>query len=73
MGRSKLAKMTGVSERELTILERTKGGGVVPENTLFRLAEALNIPAPILTGDLDLDASDLGPVSPTSCTSGCCG
>ena len=69
IGRPKLAKMSGLSERQLARLETTKGLGL-PDDFLIRLADALHITPLALTGELDLIDEDLTPSS--TCTKGCC-
>jgi transcriptional regulator with XRE-family HTH domain len=77
LGRSKLAKLIGLTERQLTRLETASAGASVPEATMNRLAAALAIPALALTGDLPLIAEDLQPVQslqpiePAGHSSGC--
>ncbi|WP_270727177.1 helix-turn-helix domain-containing protein [Shimia sp. Alg240-R146] len=70
LGRSKLAKMGGITERQLTKLETSKAASL-PEPAASRLAAALQIPTQALTGELPLIEDDLQPKS--TCTSGCCG
>ncbi|MCF2904073.1 helix-turn-helix domain-containing protein [Octadecabacter sp. CECT 8868] len=70
IGRPKLAKLSGLTERQLAKLE-TKGAAV-PEPVLSNLAEALHITPLALTGALPLIDEDLQPAAST-CTSGCCG
>ena len=69
IGRPKLAKMSGLSERQLSRLETTQGLGL-PDAFLVRLADALHITPLALTGELDLIDADLTPSS--TCTKGCC-
>ena len=73
IGRPKLAKLVGVTERELAKMEQSTSGAIIEEDALFRFADALGVPAPILTGDLALEDSDLQPRKVSTCTSGCCG
>ena len=74
IGRPKLAKLAGLTERQIARLE---GAGSTPANlpndTVARIATVLKVPAETLTGQLDLMDSDLVPASETKCTSGCCG
>lgn len=72
IGRPKLAKMAGLTERQLTKLETAKAP-VLDVVVLDRLSDALQVPAPTLTGDLALIEDDLQPASEKKCTSGCCG
>ncbi|MBE1283829.1 MAG: helix-turn-helix domain-containing protein [Rhodobacteraceae bacterium] len=72
IGRPKLAKLAGVSERQLAKLEGANGP-LLSEAVLRRLSEALQIPLPTLTGEFPLIEEDLEPVAaqPKSCS--CCG
>lgn len=70
IGRPKLAKMTGLSERQIAKLESTKGIVTVPTVALERLAHALQITPLVLTGDLEMVQDDLAPAKPSSCS--CC-
>ncbi|MGR3713635.1 MAG: helix-turn-helix domain-containing protein [Shimia sp.] len=70
IGRPKLAKLTGLTERQLAKLEGN-GGTSVPEAAVTRLSEVLQIPVMALTGELALIDDDLKPAQST-CTSGCC-
>jgi transcriptional regulator with XRE-family HTH domain len=67
-----LAKLTGLTERQLTKIETTHATPI-PEATVDRLAAALGVPAPTLTGHLALIEDDLQQEQKSSCTSGCCG
>nr|WP_247738897.1 helix-turn-helix domain-containing protein [Shimia sp. R9_2] len=71
LGRPKLAKLTSLTERQLTKLETASNGAVLPEATVIRIAGALGIPALALTGELPLIEDDLQPVAKTSSCS-CC-
>ncbi|UZD89954.1 helix-turn-helix domain-containing protein [Cognatishimia activa] len=74
IGRPKLAKMTGMTERQIARLE---GNGAVmgdlSYDSALRISQALEIPVGALTGELALIDDDLKPASETKCTSGCCG
>ncbi|MCP4821767.1 MAG: helix-turn-helix transcriptional regulator [Shimia sp.] len=72
IGRPKLAKLVGLTERQLAKLE-TGTTAPLAEATLDRLSSALSIPVPALTGDLPLIGEDLQPAQKSTCTSGCCG
>lgn len=72
IGRPKLAKLTGVTERQLTKLETAKAP-LLEESLLVRMSDALHVPLPTLTGQFPLAAEDLEPVAAKTCTSGCCG
>ncbi len=71
IGRPKLAKMTGLSERQIAKLEATKGIATVPTVAVERLAHALQITPLVLTGDLEMTQDDLAPAKPASSCS-CC-
>ncbi|MCV6593271.1 MAG: helix-turn-helix domain-containing protein [Silicimonas sp.] len=70
IGRGKLAKLAGLTERQVARLE-TSTAPRLDEPVLHRLAEALQVPAPTLTGAFDITAEDLEPVAAKSCS--CCG
>lgn len=74
LGRPRLAKLSGLTERQITRLE---GGaplkGTMKPDTLSRIACALSVPECVLTGALPLSDDDLQPAASTTCTSGCCG
>ncbi len=72
IGRTKLAKLSGLTERQLTKLETAKGVDL-PATSLMQLAHVLQVTPYVLTGEFALDESDLQPASTSSCTSGCCG
>lgn len=71
VGRPKLAKLAGLTERSRTKLE-SSGPQLqpVPDETLTRIAAVLQVPVLVLTGDLDLADDDLAPAAKPSC--GCC-
>ncbi|MBO9402723.1 helix-turn-helix transcriptional regulator [Shimia sp. R9_1] len=71
LGRPKLAKLTSLTERQLTKLETASKGAALPETTVIRIAGALGIPALALTGELPLIEDDLQPAAKTSSCS-CC-
>jgi len=70
IGRPKLAKLSGLTERRLAKIE-TSEAVVLDMPTLDRLSEALQVPLPTLTGQFELLEEDLKPVE--KCKSGCCG
>ncbi|MCG7492694.1 helix-turn-helix transcriptional regulator [Thalassobius sp. Cn5-15] len=74
LGRPKLAKLVGMTERQITKLETAVAGPAtaMAEPAADRLAAALHIPTLVLTGELALIDEDLQQVQ-NSCTSGCCG
>ncbi|MEM1237703.1 MAG: helix-turn-helix transcriptional regulator [Pseudomonadota bacterium] len=71
IARSKLAKLSGVTERQITRLETNAGAATLPHPAFMRLAAALDIPQPVLTGELALMEDDLVPASELNCESGC--
>lgn len=74
VGRPKLAKLTGMSERQISKLENANA--VHPEITtgmLLRISDALQVPSGVLTGEVDVSEEDMQPLCGTSCSSGCCG
>ncbi len=73
IGRPKLAKISGLTERQLM---RIEGGDIqtpLAPATGERLSDALQVPFAVLTGELELIDADLQPAKKSSCTSGCCG
>ena len=70
IGRTKLAKMSGMTECALTKLETGKENSLAAAS-LEQLADALQITPFVLTGELALSDSDMKPAS--TCKSGCCG
>ncbi len=74
MGRPKLAKQTGLTERMVARLEATTTEQTsVSAEVIARIAAALHIPEAVLTGELPMMQEDLQPVQKSTCTSGCCG
>lgn len=74
IGRPKLAKMVGLTERQIARLEGSGGAQAnVSDAAMDRIAAALQVPLGTLTGHLDLIDGDLVPASEKTCTSGCCG
>ncbi|WP_147112371.1 XRE family transcriptional regulator [Tateyamaria sp. syn59] len=72
IGRPKLAKLAGLTERQIAKIE-TDSAPVVAENLLVQVSDALHVPVQTLTGEFPLIAEDLEPASAKKCTSGCCG
>ncbi len=74
IGRSKLAKLSGVQERQLARIER---GGMDDANLdmlqLEQISSALQVTRQTLIGESPLTDSDLKPMSALACTTGCCG
>lgn len=74
IGRPKLARLTGLTERQISKLEAAgPAGGSVTDDALDRISQILQVPVPALTGDLPLMEEDLQPSAPSTCTNGCCG
>jgi transcriptional regulator with XRE-family HTH domain len=72
IGRPKLAKLSGLTERKLAKIE-TETSTALPPSIIAKLSAALQVPEPTLTGDFPLIEEDLNPVAKTQCKSGCCG
>lgn len=72
IGRPKLAKQIGMTERQLTKLETSKSAALAGA-TAHMLSDALQVPLPTLTGEFDVTEADLKPHTAQSCTTGCCG
>lgn len=75
LGRSRLAKLTGMTERQLARLENAGPvAGDLTADTLNRLASALQVAPEILTGEAPLNEADMTQTLPVStCRTGCCG
>ena len=71
IGRPKLARQIGMTERQLIKLE-TSTTAMLPEGVISRISETLQIPSMTLTGEFPLNERDLQPVLNPKCTSGCC-
>lgn len=69
IGRPKLGKFAGLSERQMARVEGGAAGLSVAQ--LEIVADVLQVPAPVLTGDLPMAEDDLAPAE--RCTKGCCG
>lgn len=72
IGRPKLAKLSGMTERKLAKIE-AENLSILPQSTVAKLSDALQVPEPTLTGDFPLTQEDLNPIAKSTCTSGCCG
>lgn len=73
LGRPRLARLAGLTERQVTRLEGAGTAVGLGPDAVLRLSAALQIPAEALTGALPLSEDDLSPASQSTCTSGCCG
>ena len=71
IGRPKLAKQVGISERQLAKIEKLETAKL-SSNTVSRLSEALQISTMTLTGEFPVAESDLQPIKKPKCTTGCC-
>ena len=69
IGRPRLAKLTGLTERQIARFETGTG---VPSGALAKLSAALQVPESVLTGEEPLADEDLMPAA-EGCTKGCCG
>ncbi|WP_108815750.1 helix-turn-helix domain-containing protein [Loktanella sp. Alg231-35] len=71
IGRPKLAKLSGLTERMLAKIEAETQSSL-PQSTVAKLSVALQVPELTLTGDFPLSEEDVKPVKKSQCTSGCC-
>ncbi len=72
IGRPKLAKLSGITERQMGRIE-TAGNAVLDASLVIRLSDALQVPPQTLTGEFQMVAEDLEQAQAPKCTSGCCG
>ena len=72
IGRPKLAKMAGMTERQIAKIE-VGAASDIPTAAVMRISSALQVPMQTLTGELQLIDEDLEPASSKACTNGCCG
>lgn len=72
IGRAKLAKLSGLTERKLAKIE-SEQQSLLPETLILKLSAALKVPGPTLTGQFPLTEDDLRQNIGSSCKSGCCG
>ena len=72
IGRPKLAKKSGLTERKLAKLE-TGSEEMLPNTAVERLASALQVSTLTRTGEVALSADDLEPIAASTCKTGCCG
>ena len=72
VGRPKLAKLSGLTERKLAKIEAGQQS-LLSEALVLKLSDALNVPSPTLTGQFPLTEDDLKQETTSDCTSGCCG
>ena len=71
IGRPKLAKQVGISERQLAKIEKSETAKL-SSNKVSRLSEALQITTMTLTGEYAVSESDLEPIKKPKSTTGCC-
>ena len=71
IGRPKLAKQVGITERQLFKIE-TSETVMLTENAVSKLCQALQINIKTLTGELPMLEEDLRPLQMPQCLSGCC-
>jgi len=71
IGRPKLAKQVGITERQLTKIE-TSEAVMLTENAVSKLCQALQINIKTLTGEVPMLEEDLHPLQKPQCLSGCC-
>ena len=73
LGRPRLVRLAGITERQLSKLESGQGGQNLQPTTISKLATALAVPQGVLAGDMPMTDDDLTPMATSKCTSGCCG
>ena len=74
LGRTRLAKLSGMTERQIARLEGAAPlNGGLGADTILKVATALNVPTGVLAGTIPLADEDLTPASDSKCTNGCCG
>jgi len=71
IGRPKLAKQVGITERQLAKIEKSETSKLW-SNTVSRLSEALQISDMTLKGEFPVAESDLQPTEKQKRTTGCC-
>ena len=71
IGRPKLAKQVGITERQLAKIEKSETAKL-SINAVSRISEALQISSMTLTGEFPVVESDLHPIEKPKCTTGCC-
>ncbi|MEM7732322.1 MAG: helix-turn-helix domain-containing protein [Pseudomonadota bacterium] len=73
VSRPKLAKWTGLTERQISKLEGAAICEVEPAKMMC-LSEALQVPAVVLSGEEPVSDMDMVPLSTPCCSNkGCCG
>ncbi len=71
VGRPKLAKQLGITERQLAKIEKSDTA-ILTTNIISRITKALQISSMTLTGEFPLIEKNLQPIKKPKCTSGCC-
>lgn len=71
IGRPKLAKLVGISERNLTKIEKSETA-TLTQSTISKLSHALQISSMTLTGEFPVAENDLKPIQKPTCKTGCC-
>lgn len=72
IGRPKLAKLSGLTERRLAKIEAGEQA-VLSEALVLKISDVLKVPSPTLTGQFPLTEDDLKQDVGPSCSNGCCG
>ncbi|MEM6383038.1 MAG: helix-turn-helix transcriptional regulator [Pseudomonadota bacterium] len=73
IGRPKLAKLSGISERQIAKIEGSCSP-LLSQALLSNFSNVLQVPVPVLTGEADPVDFDLEPLAPkASKTCSCCG
>lgn len=74
IGRSKLAKLSGVTQRQIARIERGDVKFTSVDNLqLEQISSALQITQETLVGDIAFTDADLLPIMTSKCNTGCCG
>lgn len=74
LGRQRLAKLSGLTERQIARLEGAgPAEGRLASDVVVKVSGALNVPPDVLTGAMPMSDEDLTPASEAKCTNGCCG
>jgi len=71
IGRPKLAKLSGLTERKLAKIEIGQER-ILTEALVLKLSDALRVPSQTLTGEFPLTGDDLKQINGSTCTNGCC-
>lgn len=72
IGRPKLSKLSGMTERQVAKIEQSKHS-TLPEAIAIRLAGTLQVPLQTLTGEQAMSGEDLQPAAKSSSGCSCCG